>query len=159
MKGSLCHEYETGIPAEEVWQVYGTLRVGQLVQQLLPHLFHKVEVVEGDGGVGTILCITFPSGKGTGYYKEKFIKVDNENYIKEAIGLEGGALEAGFSSYLVRIEIIPKDNNSSTIRSTIEYEVDDKCQVDASLISTDVVAAIADATTKYLKEQKNQVEG
>ncbi|KAJ3707036.1 hypothetical protein LUZ61_010741 [Rhynchospora tenuis] len=157
MKGSLCHEYETGIPAEEVWQVYGTLRLGQLVQQLLPHLFHKVEVVEGDGGVGTILCVTFPSG--TGYYKEKFIKIDDENYIKEARGLEGGALDAGFCSYLVRFEIIPKDNNSSTIRSTIEYEVDDKDQVDASLISTDVVAAIADATTKYLKEQKKQVEG
>lgn len=62
MKGSLCHEYETGIPAEEVWQVYGTLRLGQLLPQLLPHLFKSVELVEGDGGVGTILHLTFSPG-------------------------------------------------------------------------------------------------
>jgi hypothetical protein len=63
MKGSLYHEYdETGIPAEEVWPVYGTLLVGQLLHQLLPHLFKSVELVEGDGGVGTVLRINFSPG-------------------------------------------------------------------------------------------------
>lgn len=92
------------------------------------------------------------------YYKEKFVKTDNENYIKEAIGVEGGFLDVGCLSYLVRLEIIPKGCDSSIIRSTIEYETDDKCHVDSSLISTDLLATIADATTKYLKEQKNQME-
>ncbi|KAF3321520.1 S-norcoclaurine synthase [Carex littledalei] len=87
-------------------------------------------------------------------------ETDNENYIEEAKGVEGGFLDAGYLSYLVRIEIIPEgsDYDSSIIRSTIEYETDDKCQVNASLISTDLLATIADATTKYLKEQKNQME-
>jgi Pathogenesis-related protein Bet v 1 family len=98
------------------------------------------------------------SGSGMEYYKEKFIKIDNESYTKEAIGVEGGFLDVGFLSYLVRFEIIPKGSDSSIIRSTIEYETDDKCEVNPALISTDLVAAIAYAITKYLKEQKNQRE-
>lgn len=37
--------------------------------------------------------------------KEKFIKIDNENYIKEAEVIEGGFLDQGFKKYVVRIEI------------------------------------------------------
>jgi hypothetical protein len=61
MKGSQSHEYETGVPAEKVWQIYGTLRLGQLLPQLLPPLFKSVELV-GDGSVGTILHAIFAPG-------------------------------------------------------------------------------------------------
>lgn len=62
MKGSLSHELETGLPAAEVGEVYGGVLVGQLVPQLLPHMLSKVELVEGDGGIGTVLLLTFPPG-------------------------------------------------------------------------------------------------
>ena len=54
MKGSLCHEYETELPAAGVWEVYGGLLAGQLV----PEVYSKVELVEGDGGVGTVLLVS-----------------------------------------------------------------------------------------------------
>jgi hypothetical protein len=62
MKGSLSHEFETGLPAADVWEVYGGLLVGDLIPQLLPQVFSKVELVEGDGGVGTVLLVTYPPG-------------------------------------------------------------------------------------------------
>ena len=37
-------------------------------------------------------------------YKEKFIKVDNENYIKEVEVIEGDILKLGFLYYMVRFE-------------------------------------------------------
>uniref|UniRef100_A0A453D962 Uncharacterized protein n=1 Tax=Aegilops tauschii subsp. strangulata TaxID=200361 RepID=A0A453D962_AEGTS len=58
--GSLWHEYETDLRAADVWEVYGSLALGQLAPQLLPHVLSKVELVEGDGGVGTVLLVTFP---------------------------------------------------------------------------------------------------
>lgn len=61
-KGSLCHEFETGLPAADLWEVYGSLLVGDLIPQLLPEVFSKVELVEGDGGVGTVLLVTLPPG-------------------------------------------------------------------------------------------------
>ena len=63
MKGSLCQEYETEFPAADVWEVYGGLLAGQLlVPQLVPEVYSRVELVEGDGGVGTVLLVSFPPG-------------------------------------------------------------------------------------------------
>lgn len=61
MEGSLCHEFQTDLPATDVWEVYGSLVLGQLVPKLLPQVLSEVELVEGDGGVGTVLLVTFPS--------------------------------------------------------------------------------------------------
>ncbi|XP_062226590.1 norbelladine synthase-like [Phragmites australis] len=155
-RGSLCHEFDTGLPAADVWEVYGGLLVGELVPQLLPKVFSKVELVEGDGGAGTVLLVTFsPGTPGSETLKEKFIKVDNENYIKETIVTEGGFLDHGFQKYLIRIEIIGKEDKTSIIRSTIEYEVDDEHTNNAPVVSTGGLAAIAEAVTKYIKEQKS----
>ncbi|CAN6269109.1 unnamed protein product [Urochloa humidicola] len=155
MKGSLCHEFETGLAAADVWEVYGGLLAGALVPQLLPEVFSKVELVEGDGSVGTVLLVTFPPGTpGSETMKERFIKVDNENYIKEALVTEGGFLDHGFQKYLVRIEILRKGEKTSIIRSTIEYEVDHEHANNPPAVSTRGLATIAEAITKYIKEQK-----
>uniref|UniRef100_A0ACD5YSS6 Uncharacterized protein n=2 Tax=Avena sativa TaxID=4498 RepID=A0ACD5YSS6_AVESA len=154
MKGSLSHELETGLPASEVWEVYGSLLLGQLIPELLPNILSKVDVVNGDGGVGTVLHLTFPPGiPGMEYQKEKFIKVDNENFVKEAIVVEGGFLDLGFLKYLVRFEITGNADKTSTIRSTVEYEAGDERR--ASFVSTNTLACIAEAITKYIKVQKS----
>lgn len=88
--------------------------------------------------------------------KEKFIKIDNENYIKEAEVIEGGFLDQGFKKYVVRIEIIGKTENSSVLRSTIKFEAEDASK--ASSVSTGGLAAIAVAVTKYMREQRSSAE-
>ncbi|KAI5010171.1 hypothetical protein ZWY2020_012308 [Hordeum vulgare] len=201
--GSLWHEFETDLPAADVWEVYGSLALGQLVPQLLPHVLSKVELVEGDGGVGTVLLVTFPpagaseeprsykekfnvvdhekyikeaeivegdGGVGTVLlvtfppagaseeprsYKEKFNVVDHEKYIKEAEIVEGGFLDLRFRKYLVRFEVVGKEDGRSVIRSTVEYEVDAEHAKNASLVSTEALAAVAEAITKHIKEQKS----
>jgi hypothetical protein len=60
---------------------------------------------------------------GSQTFKEKLIKVDNENYINEVLVTDWGFLDHGFQKYLVQIEIIGKEEKRSIIRSTIEYEV------------------------------------
>lgn len=92
---------------------------------------------------------------GSETFKEKFIKVDNENYIKEALVTEGGFLDHGFQKYLVRIEITGKEEKTSIIRSTIEYGVDQVHAKDPPVVSTSGLATIAEAITKYIKEQKS----
>ncbi|BAS90771.1 norbelladine synthase [Oryza sativa Japonica Group] len=157
MKGSVCHELETGLPAAEVWEVYGGFLVAQLLPQLVPEVFSKVELVEGDGGVGSVLHVVFAPGAHRGeFMKEKFIKIDNENYIKEAEVIEGGFLDQGFKKYVVRIEIIGKTENSSVLRSTIKFEAEDASK--ASSVSTGGLAATAEAVTKYMREQRSSAE-
>ncbi|XP_020083883.1 S-norcoclaurine synthase 2-like [Ananas comosus] len=156
MKGSLCHELEVGLPAGEIWEVYGTLRLARLAVELLPNILQKADIVHGDGGVGTVLHLTFPPGNpGPQYYKEKFTKVDNDNYVKEAVVIEGGYLELGFTSYLVRFEIVKKDGDSSVIRSSIEYEIDDENAGNASFVTTGPLVSIAEAISSHLMKQKS----
>ncbi|CAN6195352.1 unnamed protein product [Urochloa humidicola] len=157
MEGSLSHEFQTDLSATDVWDVYGSLVLGQLVPQLLPKVLSKVELVEGDCGVGTVLLVTFlPAGTSEpGSHKEKFTMVDNEKYIKEAEVIEGGVLDLGFQKYVVRFEIIGQEDGTTIIRSTIEYKVDAEHTSNASLVSTGALASIAEAITKYIKEQKN----
>ena len=63
MRKSQSHEFETDVPAAELWEIYGTLRAAKLLPELLPQVLAKVELVSGDGGVGTILQLTFPPGE------------------------------------------------------------------------------------------------
>ena len=90
---------------------------------------------------------------GLVYQKEKFIKVDNENFVKEALVVEGGFLDLGFLKYLMRFEIIGNADKTSIIRSTVEYEVGDEGL--ASLVSTDALASLAEAVINYIKVQKS----
>lgn len=63
MKGTLSHELEISLPADEIWSVYRGLELAELVVKLLPNVIYKMDLVEGDGGVGTILHLYFPSGE------------------------------------------------------------------------------------------------
>ncbi|CAN6236100.1 unnamed protein product, partial [Urochloa humidicola] len=68
-------------------------------------VLHQVEVVRGDGGVGTVIKVTLPPGiPGRHSYKEEFVKIDNENRVKEAAVIEGDILELGFITYVTRFE-------------------------------------------------------
>jgi hypothetical protein len=60
MFGQLSHEVEVNVPASEAWELYGTLRLAKLVREELS-VIEKM-VIEGDGGIGTVLDLTFVSG-------------------------------------------------------------------------------------------------
>jgi len=89
-------------------------------------------------------------------YKEKFIKVDNENYIniKEAQVIDGDILKLGSLSYMVRFEVIAKGPDSSVIRSTVEYEIDEAHPELEAMVSPAPFAAIAEKFSEYAKEKK-----
>jgi hypothetical protein len=61
--GQLEHELELHVPASEAWELFGTLGIGKMVVEEIPQIFQKVELIEGDGGVGTILKLTFAQGR------------------------------------------------------------------------------------------------
>lgn len=63
MKGTASYELEVGLQAEKIWAVYRGLRLAELMVELLPNLIEKFDIVQGDGEVGTILCLYWSSGK------------------------------------------------------------------------------------------------
>ncbi|RLM74233.1 hypothetical protein C2845_PM15G20340 [Panicum miliaceum] len=161
MKGSKSHEVEAdGVPASELWDdIYAGLGFVQLFHKLLPQVLRKVDVVRGDGGVGTVLQVTLvPPGNPAGpemTYQEEFVKIDHENRVKETLAIEGDVLKLGFTTYVTRLEIIEKGPSSSAIRSALEYEFDDGHPEIEDAASTAPLDAAAEKIAQYLKEQKD----
>ena len=104
--------------------------------------------------VATLIALLLPGIPGLQSYTEKFIKVDNENYIKEVEAIEGDILKLGFMYYMVRLEIISKGSNSSVIRFTIEYEVDDAHPELEAMVGMAAFAATAEKFSEHAKENK-----
>ncbi|WJX44901.1 hypothetical protein P8452_31828 [Trifolium repens] len=155
MFGQIEHELELHVPASEAWELFGTLAIGKLVGEEMPQLFQKVELIEGDGGVGTILKLTFTPGlPGPAGYIEKFTKIDHENRIKETEMIEGGYLDFGFTLFRVRLEVIEKGEDLSIIKSSIEYEVKEENAANASLVSVQPLENVAEVGKNYLYKNK-----
>ncbi|KAK4256109.1 hypothetical protein QN277_009021 [Acacia crassicarpa] len=144
--GSVEQELELGVPAIEAWDLFGTLRFREFAEQEMPKVFQKVELVEGDGGVGTVVKITLAPGTlGLSPYKDRFTKVDNEKRIKELEVIEGGHLELGFTMFRVRFEVLERGEASSIIKSTIEYQLqeDDVAANNNGHLVSDFIEALA----------------
>ncbi|KAA0041658.1 S-norcoclaurine synthase 2-like [Cucumis melo var. makuwa] len=154
MLGQLRHETVIDVPANVAWQLFGSLELGRIVGEQLPNIFKKVELVEGDGGEGTILLI-FASGFGTSSFKEKFTKVDNENRIKETEIIEGGLLDMGFTLYRVRFKIIENREDKCIVETTIEYEIMEESAANASLVTLQPLIEVVQLANNYLLHNKN----
>lgn len=58
----ISKDMEVKASISEVWEVYSTLKLGEIVKSELAHLF-TIDILEGDGGVGTVIRVTPKPGK------------------------------------------------------------------------------------------------
>ena len=91
---------------------------------------------------------------GASYLKERFTEIDDSRHLKEVEVIEGGYKDMGFHLYRIRLEIVENGTESSVVRSTIEYDVDDKFAENASLVTTKSLETIAEVVGRYLTEKK-----
>lgn len=156
VRKELRHELEVPVCADAVWEVYSSPGLPKLLLKLLPGAFESIEIVEGDGGVGTVLKITFPPGSVPLTYKEKFVTINNRKRLKEVKLVEGGYLDMGCTFYLDTIHILEKGRDSCVIASKINYEVpNEKIASEVEpYISIVSLASMATAISKYVLKKK-----
>ncbi|GKB62518.1 S-norcoclaurine synthase 2-like protein [Tanacetum coccineum] len=151
MYGTLFEETQVKVPASKAWALYGTLELGKVAAG---KILEAVDVVEGDGGIGTILKLTMKPGLGFEYCKEKFTKIDNENMIKETEAVEGGFLDMGFTLYRIRMEMKegPKDDTGSSciVKLSLEYEVKEEFAANASFVTSELLIGIMSVANEHL---------
>ncbi|KAH0664798.1 hypothetical protein KY285_026004 [Solanum tuberosum] len=156
MFGTISEEIEVHVPANEAWKIYGTIQLAHIVVKELPNIIHKVDILEGDGGVGSVLKVTFPPGTPLlTSHKEKFVVIDDDKRVKIAQVVEGGLLDLGFTLYKVKFEVIEKGKETCITKSTIEYEVKEEAIANASFVSIQPFVAIMNLVAKYLTQGKD----
>ncbi|KAK2982132.1 hypothetical protein RJ640_016812 [Escallonia rubra] len=146
--------------------------------------FDKIEVLKGDGGVGTILKLTLPAvleGRRkctlvlhltmkflTSYvlietgttvfssYEEMYAKVDDKKMIKEAEVISGGYLDLGISLCRTRFEIIETSKTSCITKTTIEYDANEEDVANFTYVSIlPMISMMKDIATYLLENTKS----
>ncbi|OVA02903.1 Bet v I domain [Macleaya cordata] len=109
MRYELINEFDVaGASADDIWAVYSSPDLPKFIVQLLPTVFQSIDVVEGDGGLGTIFHLVYPPGSKPLTYKEKFVTIDTRKRLKEVLQIEGGYLEMGCTFYMDSFQIFEK---------------------------------------------------
>ncbi|KAG9452454.1 hypothetical protein H6P81_005358 [Aristolochia fimbriata] len=152
LSGEQSFQRDVPHPAADVWEVYSTLKLAELLRQVFPDVQW-----EGNGSVGTIFSLTLPPGPLSNY-KEKVVTMNHEKRIKELDVIEGGYLEKDFTFYRTRFEIIESSPTTSIIRSTIVFELNDKSTTAAANMKLANVMGLktaGDVTSDYLTNKNN----
>ncbi|KAI3873566.1 hypothetical protein MKX03_014484 [Papaver bracteatum] len=159
LKYTLISELDVvGASADEIWAVFASNDAPQIFQQLLPGVFEKIEVLEGNGGVGSVLRITYPKGSVPLTNLEKFVTIDNRRRLKEVLQTEGGYLDMGVTYFMESFQITPRGYNSCIIKSMVRYEVPDAVASNVSpLISVEGLLGMARVAAKYVIDNKKKI--
>ncbi|KAI3854917.1 hypothetical protein MKX03_009075 [Papaver bracteatum] len=145
MKSELINEIKVNASSNDIWEVYSSPDLLKFMIKLLPDAIERIDYVEGNGGVGTILQVGLT----------KISNIDNGRRFKEVQQIDGGYLAMGVTFFMERFEIIETSCNSCIIRSMIEYEVPAELAAKISpLISIDGFASMATIISNYVLDNK-----
>ncbi|XP_068635625.1 uncharacterized protein [Aristolochia californica] len=153
LTGEQSFDMDVPHSAAAVWDVYSTLKLPELFKQLIRDIKW-----EGDGSVGTIYFLFVDPSDPVGDYKERVSSLDHQRRIKEVDVIEAGVLKRDFTFFRTRFEIIAKGSNTTTIRSTIIYELDPKSPTAAGNMQYANVMDLrgaANVTNTYLTKQNS----
>ncbi|KAL6293063.1 hypothetical protein ACE6H2_001205 [Prunus campanulata] len=84
-------EFPSVIPPPRLFKAF-VLDADNLIPKIAPQAIKSSEVVQGDGGVGTIKKITLGEGSQYSYVKHQIDSIDNENFVYSYSLIEGDAI-------------------------------------------------------------------
>ncbi|KAI6690414.1 hypothetical protein NL676_027242 [Syzygium grande] len=77
-----------------------------IVPQVLPNLVQNGEIIEGDGGLGSVILFNFgPDVPNMKYQKEKIMELDESLHRIGLQVIEGGHLDLGFTFYKTTFQL------------------------------------------------------
>ncbi|KAF6157666.1 hypothetical protein GIB67_037239 [Kingdonia uniflora] len=159
MRGSVSTDMSVQASAKDIWAVFSSNDLPKMLPDLLPGAFEKIDIIQGDGGVGTKLHVVLAQGiPEPRSWNEKFMMIDDVRRMKRIQVTKGGLLDFGFRSYENVFQIIEKGTNSCIIRSTVHFEADeDKFEANASQIKADASWGVGKAIANHVVQKKTTV--
>ncbi|XP_071694075.1 LOW QUALITY PROTEIN: major allergen Pru ar 1-like [Rutidosis leptorrhynchoides] len=119
-------EVETAVPAAKLYQSF-ILDGDTLIPKIVPQAMKSIEIVEGDGGVGTVKLITFGEGSQFKSVKHKIDAVDKDHdkylhlKISYHLKIEGDVLADPLESISYHLKIVPTAEGGCIVKNTSIY--------------------------------------
>ncbi|XP_020215305.1 phytohormone-binding protein CSBP [Cajanus cajan] len=112
---------EISVGLEALWAALSKDFIN-IVPKVLPNIVKDVQLIEGDGRVGTILIFNFLSDISPSYQRERITEFDE---ISHEIGLqviEGGYLSQGLSYYKTTFQLSSIEEQKTLVKVKISYD-------------------------------------
>ncbi|KAK4586580.1 hypothetical protein RGQ29_023650 [Quercus rubra] len=120
--GVFTHESQetSAIPPARLFKAL-VLDSDNLIQKVLPQAIKSTEIIEGNGGPGTIKKITFGEASKYKYAKHRIDALDPENCTYSFSVIEGDAL-TDIASVSTEMKFVASPDGGSIMKSNTKYQ-------------------------------------
>ncbi|GKU85382.1 hypothetical protein SLEP1_g61 [Rubroshorea leprosula] len=113
-------EVTTAMPPAKMFKAF-VLDADHLIPKIVPQAIKDVELVEGNGGPGSIKKITFGEGSQFKYVKHKIDGIDKENFTYSYSVIEGDALMNTLEKICYETKFVAAPDGGSICKSSSKY--------------------------------------
>ncbi|XP_022879723.1 major allergen Pru ar 1-like [Olea europaea var. sylvestris] len=121
-------EITSSVPAARMFEAI-VLDSDNLIPKIMPRAIESVEILEGDGGVGTIKLVNFGEDSQFKSVKYHVDALDTENFTQSYSILEGEVLMGIFESITYHIEILANADGGCICKSRSIYNTKGDVQI------------------------------
>ncbi|XP_023917002.1 major allergen Pru ar 1 [Quercus suber] len=120
--GVFTYEAETTtvIPPARLFKAF-VLDADNLIPKIAPQAIKSAEIIEGNGGPGTIKKVNFGEGSQFNYVKHRIDEIDNANFTYGYSLIEGDALTDKLEKISYEIKLVASPDGGSILKSTSKY--------------------------------------
>ncbi|KAL0414202.1 UNVERIFIED_CONTAM: Major allergen Pru ar 1 [Sesamum radiatum] len=128
--GAITYDIEipSPIPATKVFKAL-VLDADTLIPKIVPQAIKSVEILEGDGGVGTVKLIHFGEGSQYKSVKHRVDAIDKENLTHSYTIIEGDALAGVLESITYHVKIVPTEDGGCICKNRSIYHTNGDVEI------------------------------
>ncbi|KAM3707822.1 hypothetical protein ACJW30_02G053200 [Castanea mollissima] len=121
-------EVTSPIPPARLFKAF-VLDADNLIPKISPHTIKSTEILEGNGGPGTIKKVTFHEGSHFKFLKHKIDAIDKENFTYNYSVIEGGPLSDKIEKISYETKLVASPDGGSIFKSTSKYYAKDDFEI------------------------------
>ncbi|PIN08414.1 hypothetical protein CDL12_19015 [Handroanthus impetiginosus] len=117
---TITQEFTSPIAAGRLFKAL-ILESNNLIPKLIPQSIKSVEILQGDGGAGSIEQVNFTESSHFKYVKHRIDELDKENFVCKYTMIEGDALGGKLESIGYEIKFEPSNGGGCICKMTSKY--------------------------------------
>ncbi|WOG92013.1 hypothetical protein DCAR_0311269 [Daucus carota subsp. sativus] len=121
--------------------------------KIIPNSVKEAQILEGDGGIGTVFLFKFGSDvKKLSDQKEKIVELDESLHLIALQVIEGGHLNHGFTSYKTSFQLSAITDSETLVDVIVVYETEAEATLMPSQTTNSALAFLKCVETYVLNQ-------
>ncbi|KAJ6885577.1 hypothetical protein NC651_026263 [Populus alba x Populus x berolinensis] len=130
---TLENEFAVAVAPAKLFKAY-CLEIDTLLPKILPEHIKSSEIIEGNGGPGTIRKITFAEGKDLSYAKQKIEAIDEENLTYSFSLIEANVWKDAVEKVTYEHKFVATPEGGSICKRTSTYYIKGDAEINKDQI-------------------------